>query len=157
MKLFFLSIWETGTHISRFSVLYAQLLSFSRFPGLPWWFSGKASICNAGDSGSIPGSERSPREGHGHPLQYSCLGNPMDRGAWRVTVHGVAKRWTRPSDWAHMQQFPFCENSPREKKQVEGTILSFLVRHLYLTDFFHYFVVSENSEFPFQHVICCIF
>ena len=47
---------------------------------------------NAGDTGSFPGLERSPREGNGNPLQYSCLGNPMDRGAWQaVTVHGVAK------------------------------------------------------------------
>ena len=45
---------------------------------------------NAGDTGSIPGLGRSPGGGHGHPLQYSCLENPMDRGAWRATVHGVA-------------------------------------------------------------------
>ena len=45
----------------------------------------------AGDLGSIPGSGRSPGEGNGNPLQYSCLGNPMDRGAWWATVHGVAK------------------------------------------------------------------
>ena len=44
---------------------------------------------NAGDEGLIPGSGRSPGEGHGNPLQYSCLGNPMDRGAWWATVHGV--------------------------------------------------------------------
>ena len=47
---------------------------------------------NAGDSGLIPGSERSPGEGNGNPLQYSCLENPMDRGAWRATVHGVSER-----------------------------------------------------------------
>ena len=46
---------------------------------------------NAGDVGSIPGSGRSPGEGNGNPLQYSWSGNPMDRGAWWVTVHGVAK------------------------------------------------------------------
>ena len=45
--------------------------------------------------GSIPGSGRPPGEGHGYPLQYSCLGNPMDRGAWWATVHGVTKSWTR--------------------------------------------------------------
>ena len=43
------------------------------------------------DVGSVPGRGRSPGEGHGNPLQYSCLGNPMDRGAWQATVHGVAK------------------------------------------------------------------
>ena len=51
----------------------------------------KESACNAGDLGSIPGSGRSPGEGNGNPLQYSCLENPMDRGAWRATVHGVAR------------------------------------------------------------------
>ena len=52
---------------------------------------GKESACNAGDLGSIPGSGRSPGEGNGNPLQYSCLENPMDKGAWRATVHGVAR------------------------------------------------------------------
>ena len=52
---------------------------------------GKESACNAGDLGSIPGLGSSPGGGHGNPLQYSCLENPMDRGAWRATVHGVAK------------------------------------------------------------------
>ena len=52
---------------------------------------GKESACNAGDSGSIPGLGRSLGEGNGCPHQYSFLGNPMDRGAWRNTVHGVAE------------------------------------------------------------------
>ena len=51
----------------------------------------KNSPANAGDVGSIPGSGRSPGGGHGNPLQYSCLENPMEGGAWRVTVHGVTK------------------------------------------------------------------
>ena len=51
----------------------------------------KESACNAGDVGSIPGLGRSPGEGNGNPLQYCCLGNPMDRGAWQVTILGVAK------------------------------------------------------------------
>ena len=58
----------------------------------------KASACNMGDPGSIPGSGRSPGEGNGNPLQYSCLENSMDRGAWWATVHGVAKSRTRLSD-----------------------------------------------------------
>ena len=61
------------------------------FGGLPCWLSCKESVCNAGDPGSIPGSGRSPREGSSYPLQYSGLENPVDRGAWQVTVHGVAK------------------------------------------------------------------
>jgi len=51
----------------------------------------KESPCNAGDSGSISGSGRYPGEGNGNPLQYSFLENPMDRGAWQATVHGVAR------------------------------------------------------------------
>ena len=57
-----------------------------------------ANAGNAGFMGSIPGSGRSPGEGHGNPLQYSCLKNPMDRGDWLATVHGVAKRWTQLSE-----------------------------------------------------------
>ena len=64
------------------------------FPGGP---EVKASACNAGDLGSIPGLGRSPGEGNGNPLLYSCLENPMDRGAWWATVHGVAKSRTRLS------------------------------------------------------------
>ena len=55
----------------------------------PGGSDGKESACNAGDLGSIPGRGRSPGEGNGNPLQYSCLENPMDRGAWRATVPGV--------------------------------------------------------------------
>ena len=57
---------------------------------------------NAGDArsmGLIPGTGRYPEEGNGNPLQYSCLRNPMDRGAWQATVHGVAKSWTQLSSY----------------------------------------------------------
>ena len=57
------------------------------------------SACNAGDQGSIPGSGKSPEEGNGSPLQYSGLGNPMNRGAWQATVHGVAKSWIQLSEY----------------------------------------------------------
>ena len=60
--------------------------------GLPRWLSGKELLpANAGDMGLIPGSGISPREQNGNPLQYSCLGNPLDRGAWQPTVRGVTK------------------------------------------------------------------
>ena len=62
--------------------------------GFPTGSDGKESTCNAGDLGSIPGSERSPGGGKDNPFQYSCLGNPMERGAWWATVHGVAKSLT---------------------------------------------------------------
>ena len=61
--------------------------------------AGKEPACDAGELGSILESGRSPGEGHGNPLQYSCLENPMDRGVWRVIVHGVSKSQTRLSDW----------------------------------------------------------
>ena len=67
--------------------------------GFPGGSEVKASACNAGDLGSIPGSGRSPGEGNGNPLQYSCLENPMDGGAWWATVHGVTKSRTRLSDF----------------------------------------------------------
>ena len=67
--------------------------------GLPGGSEVKASARNAGDLGSIPGSGRSPGEGNGNPLQYSCLENPMDGGAWWAAVHGVAKCRTRLSDF----------------------------------------------------------
>ena len=56
--------------------------------GVPRWLSGKESACQAGDMGSIPGLGRSPGEGKGDPLQYSCLQNAMDRGAWRSQTAG---------------------------------------------------------------------
>ena len=65
--------------------------------GLPGGSDCKESACNAGDPGSVPGLGRSPGEGNGNPLQYSCLENPMDRGAGWATSHGVAKSWTQLS------------------------------------------------------------
>ena len=65
------------------------------FPG---GSDGKASAYNMEYPGSIPGLGRSPGEGNGDPLQHACLGNPIDRAAWRSTVCGVTKRWTSLSD-----------------------------------------------------------
>ena len=61
------------------------------FWGFPGGSDGKASACNEGDLGLIPGSGRSPGEGNGNPLQYSCLENPIDGGAWQATVHGLQR------------------------------------------------------------------
>ena len=61
---------------------------------LSWWLDSKESTCNTEDPGntcSIPGSGRSARKGNGNPLQYFCVENPMDRGAWQTTVYGVEK------------------------------------------------------------------
>jgi len=67
----------------------------------PGGSDGKESACNVGYLGAIPGLGRSPGGGHGNPLQYSCLENPMDRGAWWAAVHVVTTNWTRLSHKAH--------------------------------------------------------
>ena len=81
--------WEFG--IDTYTLLYTKQITNKDFPG---GTDGKASVYNAGDLGSIPGSGRSDGEGNGNSFQYYCLENPMDRGAWQATVHGVAKSWT---------------------------------------------------------------
>ena len=83
-------IMEALVHVS-FNI-YAILV-------LPWWLSGKESACNAGNASSSSGSRRSPGEWNGNPLQYSCLENPIDGGAWWTTVHAVAKESELLSDW----------------------------------------------------------
>ena len=77
--------------------------------GFPGGLEVKASAWNVGDSGSIPGSGRSPGEGNGTPLQYSCLENPMDRGAWWAAVHGVARSRTQLSDFTFTFHFHALE------------------------------------------------
>ena len=74
-----------------------------QYGSFPHGSDSKESACSAGDLGSIPGLGRSSGEGNGYPLQYSCLENPMNRGAWQNTVHGAAKSQTRLSDFT----FPF--------------------------------------------------
>ena len=79
-------------------LLYSYVMALfertKRLYGFPRWCSGKESACQAGDVGLIGGSGRSPGEKHGNPLQYSCLENSMDRGAWWAKVHGVSKSQT---------------------------------------------------------------
>ena len=84
---------------------------YQRFP---CGAGGKEPACRGGDvsdQGSIPGSGRSPGGGHGNPLRYSCLENPMHRGAWRATVHGVAASRTQLHSWAHTHACCISENS----------------------------------------------
>ena len=73
-------------------------MTFTSFFGFPGGSDGKEFVCSAGGPGLIPGLGRSPGEGNGNPLQYSCLENPMDGGARQATVHEVAKSQTRLSD-----------------------------------------------------------
>ena len=78
--------------LSNLCFMYFKLLWVHNkdFPG---GSDGKASACNAGDQGSIPGWGRSPGEGNSKPLQYSCLESPTDGAAWQAAVHGIAKSW----------------------------------------------------------------
>ena len=71
--------------------------------GPPGDSDGEESACSAGDPGLIPGLGRSPGEGNGNPLQYSCLENPLDGGAWWATVHGVATSRRQLSDFTAQQ------------------------------------------------------
>ena len=86
--------------LAKFSVIFGHRMFYIIIQsnmGLPWLLSGKESACNAGDSGDvdlIPGLGRSPGGENGNPLQYSCLENPEDRGAWWATVHRVTKSQT---------------------------------------------------------------
>ena len=84
-----MDFWNYLKHLSP-SIRAIRICELAR-KGFPAGSVVKNRPANAGDVGSIPGSGRSPEGGHGNPLQYSCLGNPMDRGAWRATVHRVAK------------------------------------------------------------------
>ena len=65
--------------------------AFYIFAGLPWWLSGKESVYNVGDLDLIPKPERSPGEGNGNPLQYSCQEKSTERGIWWASVHGIIK------------------------------------------------------------------
>ena len=78
-------------NFSKYMVYVLQLKKIYIYIVFPSGSEGKESACNMGDLGSIPGSGRSPGEGNGNLLQYSCLENPMDGGAWWAPIHGVAK------------------------------------------------------------------
>ena len=101
----------------------------------PWAFPGgsvgKESACHTRDLGSIPGSGRPPVEGHDNPLQYSCLENPMGRGAWGATVHGAAELdTTELVTLSHFHYSPLQLVYFLKKNVVQG--LSFLLNHILL-------------------------
>ena len=77
---------------------FTCLFIYSFIVGFPGSSVVKNLPANAGDTDSVPGSGRSPGEGNDNPFKYSCLGNPMDGGAWQATVYGVMGEWTQMSD-----------------------------------------------------------
>ena len=86
-----LATWERHCWGNGDASVSKQTVARGQVVGLPWWLRGEESTCNAVDLHSDLGSGRSPGEGSGYPLQYSCLENFMGRGAWRATVHGGLK------------------------------------------------------------------
>ena len=90
-KLSHLSSILLRANVSSLKIIYSPVIVLS------CGSDGRESACSAGDPGTIPGSGRSPEEGNGSPLQYSCLENSMERQAWWATIHGVAKSWTQLS------------------------------------------------------------
>ena len=102
---------------------------------LPGGSEVKASACNARDLGSIPGLGRSPGKGNGNPLQYSCLENPMDRGAWWAAVHGVAKSQTRLSDFTFSLVYFISANSKCNATQGDKPVISCKKRYNYKVQF----------------------
>jgi len=86
-KIIYIYIYIIIRYCAQFPMLYSR-------SSLSIYFT-YISTCSVGDPGSISGSGRSPREGHSYPLQYSCLGNSVDRGAWQTTVHGISKSHTQ--------------------------------------------------------------
>ena len=91
---------------------------YCNYCGFPGGSDSKESTCNAGDLGSIPGLGRSSGGGHGNPLQYSCLENPMDRGAWQATVHRVTKSQTQLKQLSTAHQTKERESGIRQSYQL---------------------------------------
>ena len=122
-------IWPS--ELSSIKYIWIKRKIFRDFPGLPWWLRGRESACNAGstrDMGSIPG--RSPGGGNGNSFQYSCQENPVDRGAWWATVHGVEKRVMQLSNWRHTHIWQTCpyfhwrRRNQNEKKKARLSVLN---------------------------------
>ena len=109
VRFYWSSSSEEWSHQKTSSLNCGEFMGWWGFPG---GSDGKESACSAGDPGLIPGLRRSPGGGNGNPLQYSCLENSMDRGAWRATVLGITKSWTRLSDWV-VEFAPLLQIGPR--------------------------------------------
>ena len=117
------------------SILYGGQLSSKQFAS------------NPGDTGSVPRSRRSPGEGNGSPLQYSCLGNPMDRGAWQDTIRGVAESSTTKQQQKHQLYF----NKARGKNVFTAFILSYFPVFLILIRLYHF------TEIPITFILVADF
>ena len=108
------------------------LVPLSHRRGFPGGSDSKESACNAADPGSIPGSGRSPGEGHSNPLQYSCLENPMDKGVWQATVHGMERVG---HNWATEQQHISMTPKSLSRADLSYKLQSHLYNFLMSIDF----------------------
>ena len=106
---------------------------------LPWWLSGKELPTNTGDTGFILGLGRYPEEENGKPLQYFCLGNPMDRGAWWATVHVVTKSQTCLTTTMVVLFLYF-----------KGISILFSIMTIYIP-------TNDEKSFPFFYIFSCIY
>ena len=118
-----------------------KLIQLIGISGLPQWFSDKESTYSAGDPGLITQSARSPGGGNGNPLWYSCLGNSMERGAWWVTVHGVAKSQTWVRDETRTRIFGYWH----QRWEESGHFI------------WWWFIGTQESQFPAQREVLSIY
>ena len=125
-------------------------ITFPTQRGFPGGSDGKESTCNVWDPGLTSGSGKCPGEGNGYPLQYSCLENPMDGGAWQATVHGVSKSQTQLSDFT----FTFTQLSlwPEIRNPCMYTLSS---QFLWLPGNMSYGGKAYISTQPFSHLWPC--
>ena len=132
-------------HLSILCCIKSLVQCFSK-TGLPRWLSGKESACNARDVGLIPGSGRSTGGGHGNPLQYSCLENSMDRGAWWATVYGASNSQTQLSNLTTTRAscYNCCSILP--------TVQQFFHSYITFLKTFSTPDVHSNPVFQFQHM-----
>ena len=118
----------------------------------------KESACNAGDKGSIPGSWRSPREENGNPLQYACLENSMDRGAWHVTVRGVTKGQTGLSDfhyiWDSRSEWPVLSKVLQNKSWRNSLTVQWL--ECWASSAGGWGSIQMRLALPLPHVLQCL-
>ena len=128
---------------------------------LSWTF--RLFPCPGYWSGSVHGSGRSPGEGNGNPLQCSCLGNPMDRGAWWAIIHGVAKSQTQLGDWTYMHRrnlhtvLSSCINLHSYQQYKRVLLSSHPLQHLLCVDFVMIILASVEVISPPPHLVVLVF
>ena len=120
------------------------------FPG---GSDGEASACNVGDPGLIPGLGRSPGEGNGNPLQYSCLENPTDGGAWQITVHGIAKSRAWLSTSTFRGKGYFLDGKSLKHQPPGLGHLSFTESNVSVPNFYPPFTRNMRSPLTFTSVL----